>query len=97
MRGLAGKLDWLHLPVPRDRSDAAYFAPLRDLRLQPETELYLGLVHSSDGEEGTRKRIAAASAFVPLFGVGTECGFGRRKADEVAGLMKLHAAVSAPV
>src|SRR4051794_41137327 len=35
----------IHMPVPRDRADDAYFAPLQRLRLQPETELCLGLVH----------------------------------------------------
>ena len=43
-----------HLPVPRNRTDEVYFAPLRTLRLHPETELYLGLVHYTDGIEGTR-------------------------------------------
>jgi hypothetical protein len=32
-------IQWIHMPVPRDRDDEAYFAPLRDLRLSPETEL----------------------------------------------------------
>ncbi len=38
----AGPLDFLHLPVPQDRSDAAYFAPLRHLRLPVETMLVSG-------------------------------------------------------
>src|SRR5205085_2244636 len=29
-------INWLHMPVPRDRSDDAYFAPLRNLTLHPE-------------------------------------------------------------
>ena len=33
----------------------------------PETELYLGLVHLTDGEEGTRARIAAAQEFTTSF------------------------------
>src|ERR687895_1307711 len=37
-------LNWVHMPVPRERDDAGFVAPLRDLRLQPSTELYLGLV-----------------------------------------------------
>src|SRR5262249_16781231 len=37
-------VDFLHLPVPRERDDAAYFAPLRDLDLPPATTLYLGLI-----------------------------------------------------
>jgi hypothetical protein len=88
---------WLHLPIPRDRTDAAFYAPLAGLRLHGETELYLGLVHLTDGEEGTRARIAAAQEFTTSFGVATECGFGRRPADTVAPLLDLHAAVADPV
>ena len=46
------KLNWIHMPVPRDRCDDPFFAPLNNLRLQPETELYLGLVHFTDQDEG---------------------------------------------
>jgi hypothetical protein len=42
--GVRRPVHWIHLPVPRDRDDEAYYAPLGDLELQPETELYLGLV-----------------------------------------------------
>jgi hypothetical protein len=97
VNGLNRNLDWLHLPIPRERFDAKYYQPLEQLRLQPDTELYLGLVHGSDGEDGARRRIAAASAFAPSFGVGTECGFGRRKPEDVPVLMKIHSAVAAPV
>lgn len=96
VRALRRNLNWLHLPVPKQRDDAHYYAPLQRLELKPETELYLGLVHDNDAE-GTRRRIAAASAFVTRFGVGTECGFGRRKPDSVAPLLREHAAVSAPL
>jgi hypothetical protein len=91
------RIDWLHLPVPRGRDDAAYFAPLAGLRLPAGTELYLGLVHLGDGVEGTRRRIAVAQETVPRFGVATECGFGRRPADTVVELLRIHAAVAAPV
>src|SRR5690606_9388649 len=71
-------IDLIHMPVPRDRSDEAYFEPLRRLALRPETELCLGLVHYTDGVEGARKRLATAEKFVRDFSIGTECGFGRR-------------------
>jgi hypothetical protein len=93
--GIADKvtrnLDWMHMPVPRDRSDDAYFAPLDDLKLRPETELYLGLVHYTDGVEGTRKRLAAAHKHAHDFGIATECGFGRRDPDTVPELLGIHA------
>jgi len=72
--GVRRPVDWVHLPVPINRSDAAYFAPLAGLRLPEQTRLFLGLVHEEDGLEGARRRVAAASAFVTGFGVATECG-----------------------
>lgn len=83
-------INWIHMPVPRERDDAAFFAPLADLALHPETELYLGLVHYTDGVEGARKRIEAARRFAPAFGVATECGLGRRPPETVAPLMEIH-------
>ena len=52
-KGAARSVDWIHLPVPKSRVDAACFAPLKQLRLA-DTELHLGLLHS-DGELGTRE------------------------------------------
>jgi hypothetical protein len=95
--GLTRKLDWLHLPVPKDRFDVPYYRPLEHLRLQPQTELYLGLVHASDGIAGTQQRIASAVKYVSRFGVATECGCGRQKPDVLSALMQVHAMVSRPV
>lgn len=84
---------WLHLPVPIDRDDEAYFAPLADLL--PVNELYLGLVHREDGAEGAERRIAAARTYVPTFGVATECGIGRAPAGSTEGILRTHAQVAA--
>jgi len=94
---LGRALNWVHLPVPRDRADDAYYAPLRELRLRPETELYLGLVHHTDGVEGSARRLAVASRFASGFGVATECGWGRRPPATVPELLRIHHALSAPV
>jgi SAM-dependent methyltransferase len=94
---LGRPLNWVHLPVPRERFDEAYYAPLRDLRLRAETELYLGLVHHTDGVEGTRRRMEVARRFVSGFGVATECGWGRRPSSTVPDLLRIHAVVSAPL
>jgi hypothetical protein len=85
------RIDLIHTPVPRDRSDDAYFAPLTRLHLRPETKLALGLVHHTDGLEGTLKRMAAADKYAKDYAIGTECGFGRRKPETIAGLMRIHA------
>ena len=88
--GAPRRVDWIHLPAPRDRDDEAYYAPLAGLELAPETELILGLVHHTDGIEGTRRRMDAAIKTVDGFGVATECGFGRRDPATIPELLKIH-------
>jgi hypothetical protein len=92
-RRIDRKIDWIHMPVPKDRSDGAYFVPLTELSLSDDTELYLGLVHFTDGVAGTRKRLQAASSFRSKFGISTECGFGRRAPETIVPLLKIHAEV----
>ena len=87
-------ITWVHMPVPRDRHDDPYFSPLRDLRLKSGTELYLGLIHLTDGIEGAKRRAAAAKRVVSDFGVATECGFGRRPPETIPELIRLHRAVA---
>lgn len=94
LAGVPRRVDFVHLPVPRDRDDDAYFAPLSALDLPEATTLYLGLVHATDGEEGGRRRMAAARAVQPAFGIATECGMGRRPAEQIPGLFDLHAALA---
>jgi hypothetical protein len=89
-------ITWIHLPVPIERDDDAYFAPLDGLELSDETELYLGLVHREDGVEGAQRRIAAALPHAPVFGVATECGIGRAPAGTTDGILSTHAEVAAP-
>ena len=84
-------LDFIHLPVPRDRDDDDFFKPLDGLRLSPGTELYLGLIHWTDGIEGARRRMRAASRHVEGFGVATECGLRARPLDTIEPLLALHA------
>ncbi|HWK78498.1 hypothetical protein [Microbacterium sp.] len=91
--GASRSLSWLHLPVPIERDDAAYFAALASLT--PVAELYLGLVHREDGIEGAQRRIAAASAVVTSFGVATECGIGRAPDGTTEGILRTHAEVAA--
>lgn len=85
---------FIHLPVPIERDDTAYFAPLADVRVPAGTELSLGLLHHEDGVDGAHRRIAAAATAQPRFTVATECGFGRGPSERTAGLLDLHAAVA---
>lgn len=75
------RIDWIHMPVPINRDDDAYFSPLAELRLAPETQLYLGLVHEEDGLDGARRRAMSAAKFVSGFGVATECGMQNEPRD----------------
>ena len=79
------------MPVPHDRDDDAYFAPLGELRLRPETELYLGLIHlRRRRRRRARPDRRRAAPRRTSFGVATECGWGRGGAAAVAGLLELH-------
>lgn len=90
-------LNWLHLPVPIERDDREYFAPLGELA-DAYQELYLGLIHHQDGADGAHARIDAAKrAGITDFGVATECGFGRGPAERTVPLLQLHAAVADPL
>ena len=88
-------ITYIHMPVPVDRSDDAYFQPLHSLELSFGTEIYLGLVHG-DGVEATRNRIEVAARYVPDFGIATECGMARCRTPElVRTLLNVHADASA--
>lgn len=91
----ARPIDWFHVPVPIDRDDVAYYAPLAGLALTTQTELYVGLIHFDDGIDGARRRLASARRYVSEFGVATECGFGRRAPETIEPLLALHADVAA--
>jgi hypothetical protein len=89
-------LTWMHMPVPMDRTDDAYYAPLRGLHLEPSTEVYLGLVHVQDGVEGTRRRMAAANKYIQDFGIASECGISRARDERVAlEFMRVYAGAAA--
>ncbi|ESZ96092.1 hypothetical protein SBOR_3569 [Sclerotinia borealis F-4128] len=80
-------VNWLHMPVPKDRVDRGYFEPLKYLE-KNDTELYLGLLHQDD-LEGTRLRIRTASEFVEDFGIATECGLGRADTAEFESVFEI--------
>ena len=58
------QIDFMHMPVPRGRTDDEYFKPLEGLNLPAETRLILGLVHHTDGTDGGRRRMATADRYV---------------------------------
>jgi hypothetical protein len=82
-------VDFLHLPVPRERDDVAYYEPLRALRRPAAAQLYLGLIHWNDAA-GDRRRIDTARRVVPTFGIASECGWGRTEPTRLPGLLESH-------
>lgn len=87
-------IDWLHLPVPQDCDDDLYFAPLRDLELGADTQLYLGLVHDADDTDRARRRLTSAERHQTGFGVGYECGLGRRDPASIPEMLDFHRVVA---
>jgi hypothetical protein len=82
-------ITFFHLPVPKNRTDDAFFAPLKGLKLKPETELYLGLVHYNDAA-GDDARLAAARRYARVDGIGTECGMARGDPARLPELLASH-------
>jgi len=83
------RVDFVHIPAPQDRTDDAFYAPLKNLKLG-DTKLYLGLIHHTDNLDGFKKRLAAARKFASDFGVASVCGYGRRPPAELAAALKAH-------
>jgi ubiquinone/menaquinone biosynthesis C-methylase UbiE len=98
---LAAALDrpvnWVHMPLARDRADSAFVAPLAGLRLHAETELYLGALHAGESDEETQRRIDDARATGADFGLATPCGWGRLPPRLVPELVDAHIRHSRPV
>jgi hypothetical protein len=88
--GVTRPVQFFHMPVPKGRTDDAYFAPLENLRLGPQTELYLGLIHHDDAK-GDAARLAAARRHARVDGVGTECGMARGDPARLPALLVAHA------
>jgi hypothetical protein len=87
--GVTRPIQFFHMPVPKDRADDAYFAPLANLRLDPKTELHLGLVHHDD-MAGDAARLAAARRHARVAGVATECGMARGDPARLPALLEAH-------
>jgi len=91
--GVKRPIQFFHMPVVKARTDDAYFAPLKNLKLRPETELYLGLVHYNDAS-GDAARLAAARRHARVDGIGTECGMARGDPARLPALLAAHAKVA---
>jgi hypothetical protein len=61
----------------RGWTEPGSYQPLAELAVQTETEVYLRMLHLSDGKEAGARRAAIAHQCVRQFGIATECAFGR--------------------
>jgi hypothetical protein len=87
--GVTRPIQFVHQPVMKNRTDDAFFAPMKNLKLAAGTQLYLGLIHHND-TAGDDARLAAARKVVKVDGIGTECGWGRGDPTRIDALLKSH-------
>ncbi len=92
-RGLFARIErdveFVHLPVPHDRTDDEYFAPLDKLDAPSGCDLILGLVHVGEDAEN-RARLHRAQAVAEVAGIGSECGWGRKNPEGLAAVLDAH-------
>jgi hypothetical protein len=69
-------IGYIHIPVTPEHDRQEHYAPFKQLKLHPETKLFLGLVNLADGLDGARRRIALAETAVSDFGIAMFCGLG---------------------
>lgn len=78
-------VDWIHIPVLPDAAED-FFKPLAQLETRG-ARVYLGVVHSM---ENYAQRIRMARRYLPEFGVGGYCGFGRISPAEMERVLAEH-------
>jgi len=79
------RVDWIHIPVLPDVKES-FFAPLKNLKPRG-ARVYLGVIHHMDG---FKERIAMARKYLPEFGVGGYCGFGRVPPEQMPQVLNEH-------
>lgn len=89
---------WFAFTVPQYQDDPAYFAPLGELRVAPDTDVAFALVpyHPDDQPAGTTERqVALIDEHLGdrRWGVCTECGMARAERDVIPRLLDLHRAI----
>jgi hypothetical protein len=82
-RLIGRRIDAIQAATVRTWTRSAHWAPLAGLALEPDTQFFLGLVHTEDGVDGAQRRIALAGQYLDEFGVSTECGLGRHSPEQL--------------
>jgi len=99
--GSQRSINWIAFTVPQYQRASAYFAPLGELRVPPDTELNFALVpyHPAQQEPGTTgeqvrlidEHLASRPDGYPgQWGICTECGMARAEREEIPQLLDLH-------
>jgi hypothetical protein len=84
------RVDWVHIPT-LDTTAEAFYAPLA--KLQPAgARVYLGAIHNM---ATLKARVDVARKYLPAFGLGAYCGFGRTPPEQLPGILKDHLAAAA--
>jgi hypothetical protein len=88
------RLDYIHMPSIKEPGPD-FYKPLADLDVG-DTKIYLGLVHENEPDiEPFRRRLEGARQYLPSFGIGGVCGYGRIDPSELQGVLAVHTACSA--
>lgn len=93
VKAVSRAVQYIHMPVPKDRNDEAYFMPLTGLKLPEGTALYLGLVHAGDAANSAVK-LRTAQKFATVSGVAAECGLGRGDPEKFELILDDHLSVA---
>jgi hypothetical protein len=81
------RVDWVHIPT-LDTVDESFYTPLARLDARG-ARVFLGAIHNM---ATLRERLAVARKFLPSFGLGAYCGFGRTPPDELPRILEDHRA-----
>ena len=79
------KVNWVHLPVLNTTSDA-FFEPLKNIEPRG-ARVYLGMIHNM---AGFKSRLQIARKYLPDFGLGGYCGYGRLPVTDLPQVLADH-------
>jgi hypothetical protein len=82
------RVDYVHMPVLK-HPQPEFFAPLSELE-GDDLEVYLGIIHHTDGVEGFRGRMEMARRYRRRFGIASVCGYGRVDPAELPQVLAVH-------
>ena len=82
------RVDYVHMPAVK-HPQPEFFAPLAELEGE-DPDVYLGIIHHTDGVEGFVERMEMARRYRRRFGIGSVCGYGRVDPSELPQILAVH-------